>query len=133
MAALTENRNTPSRTGDSVQLTVKDAVVIYAGALVSVDANGEAVAASDTAAEVVVGRAAQMVDNADDGEVVDVDRGVFRLENGGTFTQADIGALAYVVDDQTAGKAGDVTNSIIAGRVVDVDSDGVWVDTRVRI
>ena len=58
-----------------------------------------------------------------------VARGVFRWVNGDTFTDADIGDLAFVEDDQTVQKAAAASADIIAGVVLDVDSSGVWVDT----
>jgi len=124
-AALSDNRDTPSRALKSLQLTVKNDEVIYAGGLVSVDSNGEAVNATTAATDVVVGRAQEYVDNSADGETVNVDIGTFGYANAGGLTDADIGGFAYVVDNQT------VTNSgtCIAGVIVDVDSNYVWVNT----
>ena len=126
--ALTANRNTPSRTGKKVQLTVKNDEVIYAGSMVSVDTNGEAVSATDTANDQVVGRACEYVDNADDGETIDVEIGVFGWSADDTINDSHIGDICYVRDDQSVS----VTNSgnaCIAGIVRDVDDTYVWVDT----
>jgi hypothetical protein len=60
---------------------------------------------------------------------VNVARGVFRWANGGSFTAANLGDLAFVSDDQTVTTAASATYDVIAGVIVDVDSDGVWVDT----
>jgi hypothetical protein len=49
--------------------------------------------------------------------------------NGDSFTDANIGDLAYVEDNQTVQKAASASQDIIAGVIVDVDSSGVWVDT----
>ena len=52
--------------------------------------------------------------------------GVFRVDNGSgaaELPRADIGATAYVVDDQTVG----ATGTCVAGPVFDVDDAGVWV------
>ena len=127
--ALTAERNTPARSGEKIQLTVADTITIYAGAMVAVDSNGEAQNAADTANYQVVGRCDQTVDNTDDGEVVDVERGVFGWANAGDVTDANIGDICYVVDNQTVSVATNGSNSIIAGTVVDVDSSYVWVDT----
>ena len=126
--ALSANRDTPTRTFGKITLTVKDAEEIYAGSLVSVDSNGEAVSATDSATDQVVGRAAEYVDNTDDGETIDIDVGVFRWVNGDTITDAHIGDFAYVEDDQTVVKT-DPGNACIAGIIVDVDDDGVWVSS----
>ena len=127
-APATADRNTVERPGRSFSLTVKDAEVIYAGTMVSRDSSGEALNAGDTASTVVMGIAAEKVDNTDDGESVTILRGVFRMVNGDTFTVADIGEFGYVADNQTIVKAATATNDIIAGLVVDVDASGVWID-----
>jgi len=127
--ALSANRDTPYREYGDVTLTVKNDEVIYAGAMVAVDGNGEAVNASDTASIMVIGRAEEEVDNSDDGETIDVKRGMFRWANGDTVSDANIGDICYVVDNQTVSVTNSGSNSIIAGIVSDVDSDGVWVDT----
>jgi hypothetical protein len=58
-----------------------------------------------------------------------VKTGVFRWVNGGSFTDANIGDLAYISDDQTVTTGASASSDIIAGTIVDVDSDGVWVNT----
>jgi hypothetical protein len=111
-------------------LTVKDAEKIPAAVLTAIDANGEAVNASDTAGLRVLGRSAEAVDNSDDGKTIRVERAPFLLENNGNITKAHIGGNAYVVDNQTVGLAADVDNDIIAGRILDVMDAGVVVDPR---
>lgn len=128
-AALSEDRNTPQRDGKMVSLNVASGSVIYAGSMVAVNASGLAVPASDTAGLSVIGRAEEFVDaSVTAGLPVTVARGAFRWENGNSITDASIGGLAYALDDQTV-KTAAVTNWIIAGVIVDVDADGVWVDT----
>lgn len=125
--ALTAERDTPARSGELVGLTVKASNTIYAGALVALDtAAGTVVPAADAAARVVLGRAQA---TAAAGEVVTVSRGVFRWSNGGVFTAAHIGQFAYVEDDATVTTAALASNDVIAGVIVDVDADGVWVDS----
>lgn len=127
--AATADRNTPTRNGKVVQLTVDNDAVIYSGCLVNVKSNGEAVDAADTTNHTAcVGVSLEAVDNSDDGETVDVSRDVVLLANGGSFTNADIGDLVYVKDNQTVTTAGTATADIPAGRLVLVDSAGVWVD-----
>ena len=41
---------------------------------------------------------------------------------------ADIGADCYIVDDQTVAKTSGTNTRSVAGKVFDVDADGVWVD-----
>lgn len=131
-AALTANRNTLSRSGGQVSLTVYTNVHIYAGALVSINSSGKAVPASDATGDSVVGRAASEVNNVGvkDGAVINVDRGIFKWSQTGELTDANIGAVVFVKNDQTV-TSSNTSYYIIAGNVVDVDDDGdVWVDTK---
>ncbi|MFZ4394162.1 MAG: hypothetical protein ACOYOU_00890 [Kiritimatiellia bacterium] len=131
-AALGQGRDTPQRFGDYVGLTVASNVIVYAGAMVAINTGGYAVPAADTASYSVIGRAEETVDNRGVAysatQPIKVARGIFRWANGDAATDADIGKLAYVTDDQTINKTGGGQN-IIAGSIVDVDSSGVWVDT----
>jgi len=132
-AALSAARDTPSRSGELVAVGVASNTVIYSGAMVAVDATGYAVPASDATGLKVIGRAESTVDNSgtagNGAQTIAVRRGVFRWTNGDTFTRADVGALAFVEDDGQVQKAAAATYDIIAGSIVDVDADGVWVDT----
>lgn len=132
---LTENRNTLEREGKYFSFPVLDEEIMYAGGLAAIlKSTGEAQMASDTADLVVIGRVETYVDNTDDGETVLVKSGVFKLENSESHpvTAALIGAQCYVEDDQTvSGDAG--SNGIVAGIVVQLDADGVWVDTSAAV
>jgi hypothetical protein len=131
-AALTQGRDTPSRPGEAVGLTMASNVIIYAGAMVAINTSGLAAPAADVAGYGVVGRAEETVDNRgvlySATKPIAVSRGIFRWVNGDAATDADIGKLAYVTDDQTVNKTGGGQN-IIAGSILDVDTAGVWVDT----
>lgn len=133
MTALTDNRDTPERVtqrGHATDWTVLNAEIMYAGGMAARDYADEVQMASDTAGLVVVGRVQKKVDNTLDGETCKVENGVFRYGNSSTspVPLSAIGQVCYVEDDQTV--AGDATNYVPAGIVVDVDSDGVWVDQR---
>lgn len=131
-AALTDNRDTPEYLGKMTG-PVQGSNTIFAGSIVAVDSNGLAVAASDAPGLKVIGRALVKSVNVLSDYVatkrIRVQRGIFRWGNGGSFTAANIGDLAYLLDDQTVTTAALATNDIIAGLIMDVDSDGVWVDT----
>lgn len=125
--SLTENRNTARRIAVSRSVIVAADAVIFAGALVAVNAAGKAVPASDAAGLKVAGRAERY---GVAGDVVNVECGCFAwdLADGETATLANIGQLAYVMDDCTVSLlAGD--NAIIAGEIFDVDDEGIWVVT----
>jgi hypothetical protein len=130
--ALSANRDTPERTGERVTLTCASNH-IYAGSIVCEGGSATAVVGADASGYVVVGRAEQEVDNTGASysatQTITVRRGTFRWANGGSFTDANIGDFAYVSDDQTVTTAAAATYDIIAGVIIDVDSDGVWVDT----
>lgn len=131
---LTNDRNTPARDGTLVSLPVEAATIIYAGAIVAVNAAGNAVPASDAAGLTVIGRAEAQADNSAGvaGALsVNVRRGCFQYANAAgaaALTAADVGGNAVVVDDATVGKTS--TNSIPAGKVLGVEPGGVWVEIR---
>ena len=131
-AALTADKQVARISGEYAVLNVASGTVIYAGSLVAVDTNGYAVPASDTASLKVIGVAAEQVDQRagvyERGKTLTVRRGVFSFKNGGSLTDANIGDWAFVEDDQTVSTAAEMSNDILAGVIIDVDSAGVWVD-----
>lgn len=61
-----------------------------------------------------------------------VKSGIFNYASGATFEAivvADRGQVCYVLDNQTVGLSGATGANALAGRIYDVDSDGVWVAT----
>lgn len=131
---ITAPIDTPSRAGDIVALTVAAATSLFAGGLAARNAAGDIVAAADTANLEVLGRIEEDVDNSagSAGDLtVNIRKDVFRYANSGdnALSKAHVGNRCYVEDDATvASDPGD--NNIVAGEVVAVDDDGVWVDTR---
>lgn len=122
MSKLTADRNTKLREG--VFLGLEAAEIIFAGGMVAVDASGKAVPATNLGKN-CVGRAEHY---AKAGEAVRVRRGVFNFVDGaGDITRADIGATAYVVDDQTVTKTQAGGTPAVAGIIWDVDVEGVWI------
>lgn len=130
--AASDDVDTPERAGNFVTLT-QASNVVYAGTMICEDGSAAAAPASDTSGYIVVGRAETGSDNTGANysatKTLTAKRGVFRWANGGSFTDANIGDLAYVSDDNTVTGAGSVTYDVVAGVIVDVDSDGVWVDS----
>ena len=136
MAALTEERNTPARTGDTLALAVAAAVICFAGALAARDGSGNATPGDTATTLRGLGRFKKTYNNAAGlaGDVIaEIEKGIFRFANSAAadeISAADIGNDCYIVDDQTvAGTNGGSTRSV-AGKVFDVDSQGVWVDFR---
>jgi hypothetical protein len=133
MSAATAAINTPERPGTTTSYPIAAATVLYAGALVALNSSGNAVAAADTAGLRVVGRAEETVDNsagAAGALSIPVKEGVFKYSNSGTAAvdADDKGKLCFIEDDNTVAETS--THKVHAGRVVDVESDGVWIDTR---
>lgn len=132
MTALTKDRPTAQRAGDLVADPLAAAVTIYAGAMYVLDGSGNATPATAAATTPVRAVARKRAVQAQGDELTDGARGVFCFANstGGTeITRADIGANAFVVDDQTVANAG----TCIAGEILDVDEGGVWVRIGTRV
>ena len=126
------DRNTERKAGLLLSLLVAASTLIEAGKMVGVNAAGYAVEGADAASIRILGVADEAVDNSSgaDGDLkVRIYSGpVFKLNNSATnaVDVADHGQLCFVEDDETVADAAG-TKGIIAGRVVEVASDGVWV------
>jgi hypothetical protein len=108
--ALAKDRNTPRADGDIREFGVLANAIIYAGALTVITAAGYAKGGAVATTLKAVGRAEEHVDNtggADGAVTVRVRKGIFRFKNsaaGDAITIADVGATAYIVDDETVAK-----------------------------
>jgi hypothetical protein len=125
MTALAKGRHTPTRAnaGDRYyDIEVDTGQTIYPGALVMTVA-GKARAAANTSTGLARGKSLDSAPRTA-GEIVRVQDGTHAWV--GTMTIANVGAIAYVTDDQTLTLT---PNNVIAGVITDVDADGVWVDT----
>lgn len=134
MTALTKDHDTPYRTGDQVSHPMKAGAKLYGGALVVLDAAGWAKPGVTATGLKTVGVCQRQVDNtggADGDAYVLVGRGLFRFDNLATdlVDRTMINADCYVADDATvaATNGGNPATRSVAGKVVDVDADGVWV------
>lgn len=135
MAALTSDRNTKRRDAYSLSLPMAASATIHGGSIVCVNASGFAVPGSTSATLKAAGVASSGKRNTDAAgtERVDVKKGVHCLSNSASadaITLADIGADCYIVDDQTVAKTSATNTRSVAGKVFDVDADGVWVEFR---
>jgi len=120
--ALSAARNTRADAPVARKLSCKMAAAkIYAGSLVMIDA-GYAKPAAKATGKIIVGRARTTVDNSggNAGDLsIDVEEGMFLWDNGTSTdacTQADVGALVYILDDHTVTRLS--TGSSIAGRLM---------------
>ncbi|MCM0081784.1 hypothetical protein L4X63_09300 [Geomonas sp. Red32] len=133
MAALTKDRPTPRRESVEFARAVGAGKVIYAGALICLNAAGYAVPGSADNTLIADGCAQEYVDNSAGGDgalSVKVDKRSFRFANSDgadQITIAQIGDDCYVVDDQTVAKTNGGGARPIAGKIVDVEDTGVWI------
>jgi len=108
--------------------TIKDAEYIYYGHMVQMDSNEEVAPAADTASVDVVGVATKEVDNTDDGEECTfLSNAICAMLNAGDITRVNVGTDAYVLDSETVSLSANL-NSNVAGPIVEVTSDFVFVD-----
>lgn len=129
MAALTADRETSAKDVQHKWYPVA-AVKIYKGSIVALNTSGYVVPASDTANLRVVGVAVEFVDNsggAAGDKKVRVERGRAFKFAASSITQAMVGDIMYIVDDQTFDD-GLGTNVIKAGRLVEfVSTTEGWI------
>lgn len=138
--AASAKYNSPQRGADPIPnrmtLPVYQSTKIYGGTMVAINSSGYAVPAASTPGLRVIGRAEDTVDNSSgsSGDLkVNVLRGTFRFANSSSTgalaaTNGDIGKQCYVSDDITVTRLSTGGTTPIAGRVIDIDSNGVWVD-----
>ena len=132
--ALSKDRNTQRRDGVQFCDPVAAGAVIYAGALVVIDAAGNAAPGSTATGLRARGVAQERADNSG-GQAgvmkVESRRGTSAFGNSAAtdeITRADIGNTAYIVDDQTVAKTSATNTRSIAGIIRDVDEAGVWIE-----
>lgn len=132
MAALAADRNTPEREGSIRVFNVAASTKIFYGALVVLNA-GNAEPGSTATGLKAVGRSEEPVDNSSGSagdKQVRVRSGTFRYNNsasGDAITAADITSTCYIVDDQTVAKTDGTGTRSAAGKIFEVDDQGVWV------
>lgn len=131
MTAATAGRNTKRRNADQVSHPVNIGATIYAGTLIALlTASGNAVPAGTAGAGAAVGVAEYTV-TGDGTQRVSARRDCFQFANSAAadeIKRADIGATCFVVDDSTVAKTDNSAARKAAGKVIDVDAAGVWVE-----
>lgn len=126
-------RKTEWKDGQLVGLAVAASTKIEAGKMVGINSSGYAVEAADAAGIKVLGVAEETVDNSSgsNGDLTVRIRThkIFKFKNSGTnaVDVADAGTLVFVEDDETVADAAG-TNGVVAGRCIEVASDGVWIE-----
>ena len=131
--ALVKDRNTKRRDGVQFSFPVDAATTIFAGGIV-VLAAGLGAPGSVATGLIAVGVAEEFVDNSAGaaGDVsVPVRKGVFHFGNSAAADEIaldDVGVDCYIVDDATVALTNGTNTRSVAGKIVDVDSTGVWVE-----
>lgn len=130
--ALAADRNTQMRDGELLSLPMA-AVKVFAGAIVAVNSSGYATKGQAATGMTYIGRAEAQVDNSggsNGDKSIQVRRGKdFKWKNSATsaITQADVGKVCYIEDDETVSKTDQAGTLSAAGTITGVESDGVWV------
>ncbi|MEP9350576.1 hypothetical protein [Xanthobacter sp. KR7-225] len=133
MAALIKDRDTKERIARDFVIPTAASKTFFAGSLLCVDANGRGTPGATATTLKGLGRVKRRVVSSGvaGAESVEYERGCFRFGNsadGDLITRADIGATAYVVDDQTVAKTNGTNTRSPAGIIRDVDDLGVWIE-----
>lgn len=134
MTAAIVDRDTRSRTGQVRNFPLAAAALLYAGVMAVLSAGYLTKGVTGTGL-VCVGVTRSRLDNSTGiaGAVNgDVERGVFgpfaNSAAADQITNADIGAVCYIVDDSTVAKISATSTRSVAGNVFEVTTAGVWVD-----
>ena len=130
--ALAKDRLIKRRDGVDFSDPMAATTTIYAGALVCLNAAGNAVPGSTATTLIARGVATEYVANTGSAgdKSVPTRAGVFNFKNSTStdeITRAEIGDNCYIVDDETVAKTNGSTTRSIAGKIIDLDSAGVWV------
>jgi hypothetical protein len=130
---LTADRNTPMKDAELVPVPMA-ATKIFAGSLVVANASGYAAKGSVATTLTYLGRAEESMDNsagnAGDKTILVRRNKAFKWKNSGAdpVTQASLGKTCYIVDDETVASTNGANTRSPAGKVIQLDSDGVWVE-----
>lgn len=130
MTAQSSARSIVEQAGIDTEAPMKGSTTIFQGALVVME-TGLAVPGKVATGLVVLGAAKETVVNAgaDGAKKVLASRGTFKFFNyaSDAVTAADLGKDCYILDDQTVAKTSATNTRSIAGKIIAVESDGVFV------
>ncbi len=131
MVALTENRSTKKMADGARSGLLGASQTIFAGALLMRNASGHIIKGATATGSFGVGRAEAAQNSTTAGVTQQpFSEGVFQFANSTStdaIATADIGAVCYIVDDQTVAKTSGTNTRSPAGIIWDVDANGVWV------
>jgi hypothetical protein len=135
MAALTQSRNTPRFVFPSVDgvlgFRTTAATTYFQGGIVAIESTTGRLVPGATATTLIAvgikGKDDQTSVAAD--EDIEAESGVFKLANsaGDAIPATQEGQDCFIEDDQTVAATDGAASRSRAGKVVKVDTDGVWV------
>lgn len=133
MTALTKGRRALSREGKTVSDPVAANAKIFTGALVVLVGGflKPGTVATGLKARGIAAADADNTGGADGAIRVDVERkGAFPFVNHGAdpIDRTHIGGNAYIVDDQTVAATDGTGARSVAGKIIDLDVNGVWIE-----
>jgi hypothetical protein len=133
MTALSKDRDPRRKEGLLGQNPAYQAVKIYGGALVMLNATGYIIPGADTASCIFAGVATKQVDNSSgssgDKTAEYWRNGLFLMTLDTAITRANVGDQVYLVDDQTVDLVANVTNNIFCGVIAEyMDTTHAWID-----
>lgn len=132
--ALTADRNTHHKVASLIGVPVAANAKCYAGGIAVADANGYAAPGLTALNLTYLGRFEEQVDNtggANGDKTALVRRKVaFKFKNSGTdpVAQTALGKVCYIEDDEKVAATDGVGTRSVAGTVVGVDADGIWIE-----
>ncbi|TCU35446.1 hypothetical protein [Rhizobium azibense] len=130
MTAMSQARPIVEIEGKFTSAPMKGATTILQGALV-VTENSLAVPGKSAVGLTVLGIAEETVVNSgtDGAKRVNARRGTFKFFNlaADAIVAGDVGKDCYLVDDQTVAKTNGTNTRSMAGKIINVESDGVFV------
>lgn len=133
MTALTKGRHTPERAGDVISHPVAASTKLFTGGIGVLDGGWLKPGRTATGLK-AVGVIQDEVDNSAgaNGDLsCDVRRrATFRFANSGSdpVGRSHIGGTAYIVDDQTVAATDGTGTRSAAGKIIDLDAQGVWIE-----
>ncbi|HAF44702.1 MAG TPA: hypothetical protein DCK83_07125 [Gallionellaceae bacterium] len=131
--ALAADRDTHMQDGELISAPIAANVKAFAGGLAAANATGYATPGAVATTLTYLGRFEETVDNtggAAGAKNVQIRRKkAFKFKNSGAdaVTQASLGKVCYIVDDETVALTNGGNTRSAAGTVIGLDADGVWV------
>lgn len=132
--ALTADRNTSHHDGQLIGVPMATGVECFAGGIACANASGFATPGATATTLTYLGRFEETLDNtagANGAQTILVRRkAAFKWKNSASnaVTQARLGKVCYIVDDETVALSDGTGTRSAAGIVVGLDADGVWVE-----